>query len=189
MPAKLGAGATTTSIGGSGITIGMSLKESLAQKSFANSQLGSVVETPSSKKDLEVPTALDNMSMASASHQTTSVISNLKQQVDPADEMSEVGASARSNEYDKASQHSHANLDNISVSQVSTSQYQQSESQNPQTNTFAMNKFSSNLPMGSSFGAGATIATNMAPPLTSNSMSFAGGLKFSQGFQKPAEQF
>lgn len=49
-----------------------------------------------------------------ASHQS-STFSNLKQQVDPS--MSEIGA-----EYEEAS--SHANLDNVSVSQVSISQSQ-----------------------------------------------------------------
>lgn len=38
--------------------------------------------------------------------------------------------------------------------------------------------------MASSFGAGATIGASQVP---GNSMSFAGGLKFSQGFQRPAE--
>ena len=61
---------------------------------------------------MDVPTALDGAS--SVSHQS-STISNLKQQVDPG--MSEIGA-----EYEEAS--SHANLDNVSVSQVSISQSQ-----------------------------------------------------------------
>lgn len=38
--------------------------------------------------------------------------------------------------------------------------------------------------MASSFGAGATIAAGQVP---GNSMSFAGGLKFSHGVQRPAE--
>lgn len=59
-----------------------------------------------------MPTALDGGSLAS--HQS-STISNLKQQVDPG--MSELGG-----EYEDAS--SHANLDNVSVSQVSVSQSQ-----------------------------------------------------------------
>lgn len=61
--------------------------------------------------------------MASMSHQTTSVVSNLKQQVDPADETNEVAASMTSNDCDGASQQSQQiNLDNVSVSQVSINQ-------------------------------------------------------------------
>jgi hypothetical protein len=93
------------------------------------------------------------------------MISNLKQQVDPA--LSEGGI-----DFEQAS--SHANLDNVSVSQVSMSQYQPSEAPK-EINSFAVNNFGSNLPMASSFGAGATIATNMP---SGNSISFSGGLKF-----------
>lgn len=84
-------------------------------------------------------------------------------------------------DFDQAS--SHANLDNVSVSQVSISQYQESDAQKS-TNQFAVQNFSGKQPLASSFGAGATIATNLPP---GNSFSFSSGLKFSQGIQKPAE--
>lgn len=118
-----------------------------------------------------MPTAMENASLPS--HQS-SMITNLRQQVDPA--LSETGT-----DYDQAS--SHAGLDNVSVSQVSMSQYQPSEAPR-EPNSFAVNNFGSNLPMASSFGAGATIATNLPQ---ANSISFSGGLKFSQGIQRPAE--
>lgn len=100
------------------------------------------------------------------------MMSHLKQQIDPA--MSEGGA-----DFDQGS---HANLDSVSVSQVSMSQYQESEAPKP-TNHFAVQNFSGNQPLASSFGAGATIATNLPP---GNSFSFSSGLKFSQGVQRPA---
>lgn len=125
---------------------------------------------------MDVPTALDGASLPS--HQS-STISNLKQQVDPG--MSEFGVECEDTS-------SHANLDNVSVSQVSISQ---SQSEMPrEQNQFAKQfgapsgLYHAGYPMASSFGAGATIGANQVP---SNSMSFSGGLKFSQGIQRPAE--
>ena len=95
--------------------------------------------------------------------------------------MSEIGA-----EYEEAS--SHANLDNVSVSQVSISQ---SQSEMPKEQNQFAKQFGAGSglhhaghAMASSFGAGATIA---ASQVAGNSVSFSGGLKFSQGLQRPAE--